>query len=271
MRPITALCLAFALLSLSAAPAPAAKQVLRIAVAEGKGQQTAAQSFAPFFKQMNASPNYSFQMVVFEDSEKQYEALKDGKVELAFLGPATYVKAHYEFKAQPLVAEAGDLRSMIVVKKSSPITKVEQLRGKDIALGYEGSTTTHLLPMLLFSKHYLKKEDLGKLMFIGDQTKKILDAVLDGTAAAGGVSENLYAAHKNELRVLETSEALPGAAIVASPKVSAKTAQELRALFVKYVPSPTAQRFTKGAVAVTDEKYNRVRFLCKVVLGHMYL
>ncbi len=27
----------------------------------------------------------------------------------------------------------------------------------------------------------------------------------------------------------------------------------------------------KGAVVVTDDTYNRVRFLCKVVLGRMYL
>lgn len=259
------------LLSLAAFAAAPAKQTLRIGVAEGKGKQTAADSFAPFLKQMNASPSYAFEMVVFEDGEKQYEALRDGKVDLAFLGPASYVKAHHEFKAEPVAAEAGELRSMLVVPKNSTIHSVEGLRGKSLALGYEGSTTTHLLPMLLLSKHHIKSEDLSHVTFVGDQTKKIVDALLDGTAMAGGISETLYAAHKDELRVLETSEALPGALMVAHPKIGAKVTKDLRALFVKYVPAAGSPRFPKGAVAVTDDTYNRVRFLCKVVLGRMYL
>lgn len=253
------------------AAAPAPRQTLKIGVAEGKGKQTAADSFAPFLKQMNALSKYAFEMVVFADGEKQYEALRDGRVDLAFLGPAPYVKAHHEFKAQPVAAEAGDLRSMLVVAKGSPIRSVEGLRGQTLALGYEGSTTTHLLPMLLLSKHQLKREDLGGVTFVGDQTKKIVDVVLDGTAAAGGISETLYAAHKNELRVLATSEPLPGALMVAHPKVRANVIKDLRALFVTYVPTAGSPRFAQGAVAVTDATYNRVRFLCKVVLGRMYL
>lgn len=262
------------LLSLStfaATPAATARQTLKIGLAEGKGKQTAAETFAPFLKQMNASPKYAFEMVVFEDGEKQYEALRDGKVDLAFLGPAPYVKAHYEFKAEPVVAEAGDLRGLLVVAKSSPIRTVEELRGKTLALGYEGSTTTHLLPMLLLSKHHLKSGDMSRVTFVGDQTKKIVDAILDGTAAAGGISETLYAANKDQLRVLETSEPLPGALIAAHPKVGPNVVKELRTLFVTYVPAPGSPRFAKGAVAVTDASYNRVRFLCKVVLGRMYL
>ena len=161
MRIASAVALTFLLSFPTLGADPAARQTLTIAVAEGKGKQTAADSFAPFIKQMNASPSYAFKMVVFEDGDKQYEALRNGKVDLAFLGPAPYVKAHHEFKAEPVVAEAGDLRAMLVVGKSSPIRSVEALRGKTLALGYEGSTTTHLLPVLLLSKHQLKLEDLG--------------------------------------------------------------------------------------------------------------
>jgi phosphonate transport system substrate-binding protein len=273
MRITTAfgLTLLLSLPTFAAAPGAAAKQTLKIGVAEGKGKQTAADSFTPFLTQMNTSPKYAFEMVVFEDGEKQYEALRDGKVDLAFLGPAPYVKAHFEFKAEPVAAEAGELRGMLVVTKSSPIQSVEALRGKTLALGYEGSTTTHLLPMLLLSKHALKSEDMGRVTFVGDQTKKIVDAILDGTAAAGGISETLYAANKEKLRVLDTSEPLPGALMVAHPKIGAKVIKDLRALFVTYVPDASSPRFAKGAVSVTNDTYNRVRFLCRVVLGRMYL
>ncbi len=270
MKTLTSLGLALAL-AVAATAAPAARQTIRIAVSEGKGKQTAAESFGPFLEQMNASSTYAFEMVVFDHGDAQYEALKAGKVDLAFLGPVTYVKARYEFKAQPIVAESGDLRSMLVVSKRSPIKTVEELRGKTLALGYESSTTTHLLPMLLLSKHQMKSSDLGRVIFVGDQTKKIVEAVLDGTAAAGGISDILYEVHKNELRVLDTSESLPGATMVAGPKVPAKTVQELQALFVQYKPVAGTPRFPEGAVAVTDATYNRVRFLCRVVLGRMYL
>jgi phosphonate transport system substrate-binding protein len=273
MRIVTVvgLALLLSLTSLDAAPPAPGRKTLKVGVAEGKGKQTATDSFAPFLEQMNKSPKYAFEMVVFADGEKQYAALRDGKVDLAFLGPAPYVKARYEFKAEPVVAEAGELRSMLVVKKGSPIQSVEARRGKTLVLGYEGSTTTHLLPMLLLSKHQIKKEDLERVTFVGDQTKKIVQAILDGTAVAGGISETLYAANKDKLRVLETSEGLPGALMVAHPKVGVNVVQDLRVLFVRYVPAATSPRFPKGAVAVTDETYNRVRFLYKVVLGRMYL
>jgi phosphonate transport system substrate-binding protein len=269
LKIAASLTVVFALLAIPAGAA--AKQNIRIGVADGKGPQSAAQSFGPFLKQMNASPNYSFEMVVFGDGDKQYQALKDGKVDLAFFGPATYVKARYEFKAEPLVAEAGDLRSMIVVAKNSPLKSAAELKGKSIALGYEGSTTTHLLPLLLLSKHGVRDANLGKLVFNGDQTKKIVESVLTGKTVAGGISENLYQSYKDQLRVLDTSESLPGATFVASPKLPPHVIRDLRALFVKYVPSAGTQRFPKGAVAVNDATYNRVRFLCKVVLGRMYL
>jgi phosphonate transport system substrate-binding protein len=265
------LTLLLSLTSLNAAPAGTARKTLKVGVAEGKGKQTATDSFAPFLAQMNKSPKYAFEMVIFEDGEKQYAALRDGKVDLAFLGPAPYVKARYEFQAEPVVAEAGDLRAMLVVKKSSPIQTVDALRGKTLALGYEGSTTTHLLPMLLLSKHKIKKEDLGRVTFVGDQTKKIVDAILDGSAAAGGISETLFAANKDKLRALDTSEALPGALMVAHPKVGGNVVKDLRLLFVRYVPDAASPRFSKGAIAVSDETYNRIRFLYKVVLGRMFL
>jgi hypothetical protein len=59
--------------------------------------------------------------------------------------------------------------------------------------------------------------------------------------------------------------------MVAHPKIGAKITRDLRTLFVKYVPTAGSPRFPKGAVAVTDNTYNRVRFLCKVVLGRMNL
>lgn len=265
------LTLLLSLPTLAAAPGATTRQTLKIGVTEGKGRQSAADSFAPFLMQMNLSPKYAFEMVVFEDGEKQYEALRHHKVDLAFLGPASYVKARFEFKAEPVAGEAGELRSMLVVAKNSPIRSVDELRGKTLALGYEGSTTTHLLPMLLLSKHHLKREDMGRVTFVGDQTRKIVDAVLDGTAVAGGISETLYGANKDKVRVLETSEALPGALMVAHPKIGTSVINDLRALFVKYVPTAGSPRFPKGAVAVTNDTYNRVRFLCRVVLGRMYL
>jgi ABC-type phosphate/phosphonate transport system substrate-binding protein len=101
---VVGLALLLSLTSLNAAPPAPARKTLKVGVAEGKGKQTATDSFAPFLAQMNKSPTYAFEMVIFEDGEKQYAALRDGRVDLAFLGPAPYVKARYEFKAEPVVA-----------------------------------------------------------------------------------------------------------------------------------------------------------------------
>ena len=227
---------------------------------------------APVVKHLNSSGKLTVQAREFAHDDALHDALRDGKVDLAFLGAVRYVQAHHEFGAVPVVADGKASRAIIVAPASSPLTSVKELKGKRVAFGYENSTTTYLIPLLLLSKHGLQASDV-KGTFAGHMPQVLVDRTLAGEFDACAVSETTLNANKATLKVLERSEPFAGPPLVARKNFSPAAIAEIRRLMATYkapAGSPN-QRFFDGAVAVGDSDYNRIRFLCKVVLKKSYL
>jgi phosphonate transport system substrate-binding protein len=223
-------------------------------------------------RHLNASPEIAVQVKTFATDDLLYDALRDGQVDLAFLGAVRYVQARYEFGATPLVADGKASRSIIAVPIASPITSVKQLRGKRFAFGYEESTSTYLIPLLLLSKNGLKPEDVQG-SFVSHRPQDLVDQMLAGKFDACAVSERTLLSNKSKVRVLESSEPFAGPPLVARKGFAAGLAAELRRLMASYQPPANgpSERFSDGVVLVSDSDYNRIRFLCKVVLKKSYL
>jgi ABC-type phosphate/phosphonate transport system substrate-binding protein len=232
---------------------------------------------------LNTSPAYRFEVVRFESADDVYDALKARKVDVARFGPTYYVKASFEFEAVPLVGDKDELVSVLVVKTGSPVKKVADLAGRKVALGYKNSTTSHLVPLLLLSKGQLSrglvtedaaaaKADPKKVLvdFVGGHDK-VAAEVLSGRADAGGMIVNEYERNRTTLRTLDVSEPFPGTPVVAHPAMSAAARAEIVRLATTYVPPGPDGPFGKGFRVVRDADFNKVRFLCQVVLGVKYL
>ena len=261
-RPIVAVILA--LLATTAV----AKQTVVLGVNEGATPGTIAREMAPVVAHLNTSPTIEVELKVFSNHDLLVEALKQRKVDLAFLGAVKYVEAHQDLGAIPLVEEGTAVRSFIAVPPNSPIKSVDELKGKRFAFGYEDSTTTHLIPVLLLSKHGVKEKDL-QATFAGHQPQKTIDEMIGGKYDAIAVSDFFYDRNKSKLRILERSDAFAGPPIVARKDLPAALQDEVKRLFLSYqAPADAVQfHFGHGATEVTDADYNRIRFLLKVVFG----
>ena len=261
--------LLFASLTLVSAQTAMAKQKLSLAFT-GKSQAEVDKTFAGIIAHLQRSPAFEFEISSYPTYEESYAALKSKKVDLAVIGAVLYVEAHHEIGAIPIVAEGSAVRSMIVVRKESPIKSAKELKGKSFAFGYDGSTSTHLIPLLLLSKNLVKQADLGKTQFVGADQDKLIGKVISGKFDAGGVVENVFEKYKDKVRILEQSDPFPGGPLVARKETPAATIEALRKLFTSYKPIP-GERFAKGATVVKDADFNQVRFLCKVVLGKNFV
>jgi len=246
-----------------------AKQKLGLAFT-GKSQAEVDKTFAGMIAHLRSSPAFDFEISSYPTYEESYAALKAKKVDLIVIGAVLYVEAHHESGAVPIVAEGSAVRSMIVVKKDSPIKSVKELKGKSFAFGYDGSTSTHLIPLLLMSKGLVKQADLGKTQFVGADQEKIVAKLLAGEVDACGVVENVFEKYKDRIRALDTSDPFPGGPLVARKEMPAATIEALRKLFTSYKPV-AGERFSKGATVAKDGDFNQVRFLCKVVLGKNFV
>lgn len=258
----------------TAAIVAAAPRRVVLGITEGTTPGSALREHAAFIRHVKSSPDFAVEVKVFPTYEALYAAFKAKQLDLAAIGPVKYVQARYETGAIPLVAEGSMQRSALIIPPGSPLEKVEQLKGKTFAFGYHDSTSTHLMPLLVLSKHHVKEKDLAKALYAGAQQEKIIDAVSGGNADAGAVAESVFEANKGKVRLLEYSEPFPGPPIIAQKAIDRATLQRLKAHLLAYKPSTAEeqrQRFGRGVTAVTDASYNKIRFLVKVVLKRTYV
>ncbi|MCU1350196.1 MAG: hypothetical protein JWO56_3226, partial [Acidobacteria bacterium] len=224
---------------------------------------------------LNSGPDLKFSLKTYPSYDATYAAFKRGEADLMLVGSVKYVQAHSEIGAVPVVVEEPRWQeSVVIVPSSSPLKSVAELKGKKFAFGYDDSTTTHLLPLLLFSKYHLTAADLSKTAFLGSDQARIVEAVVKGQYDAGAVATAVYEGNKDRVRALETSERIPGGTVVAHKELDPKLLDAVRAQFVSYKPAPTTGprlRFPRGAAAAVDADYNKVRFLCKVLFKKSYM
>lgn len=267
-----AVAVAFVVASVAAQAAP---RTVSLGISEGKTAGAALKEHAALIKHLNSSADLKVEVKIYPGYDALYEAFKTRKVDFAAIGPVKYVQARFETGAVPLAAEGQRLQSVVFVPAGSPIKSVKELRGKRFAFGYEDSTSTYMMPLLVLSKNHVKQNDLGKALFVGSQQDKVVEAVLQGRADAGAVASPVFEAlvKKGQVRALEVSEFFPGAPVIAQKSLDGRTASQFKNLLVSFKPRADErwQRFGQGTHAVTDEDYNKIRFLCKVVLKKSYV
>jgi phosphonate transport system substrate-binding protein len=252
----------------------AAPRRIVVGITEGKSPGSGLRDHDSFIKHLKASSEFAFDVKVFANYDELYAAFKAKQLDLAAIGPVKYVQARHETGAIPIVAEGSMQKSVLVIPMSSKLKSVEELKGKRFAFGYQDSTSTHLMPLLVLSKHHIKEKDLGKALFVGTQQEKVIEAVTSGQADAGAVAESVYEANKGRVKLLEYSEPFPGPPVIGQKSIDAPTLQKLKGYLLAYKPSTPEQqkqRFGRGVTAVTDADYNKIRFLVKVVLKRTYV
>jgi phosphonate transport system substrate-binding protein len=267
--------IAGAVLLAAAAVAQAAPKTLAIATSEGSTAGGAARELAGILAHLNSGSDLKFTLKAYPSYDATYAAFKRGEAELMLVGSVKYVQAHSEIGAIPVVVEEPRWQeSVIIVPSASPLKSIAELKGKKFAFGYDDSTTTHLLPLLLLSKYHLTAADLGKTAFLGSDQTKIVDGVVNGQFDAGAVATAVYDANKDRVRALETSERIPGGTVVAHKELDPKLLAAVRSQFISYKPVASTgprPRFPHGAGPAADADYNKVRFLCKVLFKKTYM
>jgi phosphonate transport system substrate-binding protein len=259
-------------LAVLAIPALAAPRTLTFGITEGKAG-AGFKEHAALIAYLQARPEYAFSVKVYPSYEALYDAFKANQVDIAAVGPVKYVQARFETGAIPVVAENAKVESAMFASASSPVTTVEQLRGKKFAFGYPESTSTHLMPLLVLSKHHIHENEVLPA-FIGSEQQQIVDAVIAGKADAGAVAKNVYEKNKAKLRLLDVSEPFPGPPVLMHKTVDNATIEAVKKIFLGFKPASAEeqkQRYGNGFVAATDADYNKIRFLCKVVLKKSYV
>lgn len=194
-----------------------------------------------------------------------------GAVELAYLTPVAYIRAHQHGNSQ-IVAKMvtkgkASFQLMIVVKQDSPIKTVDDLAGKTFAFGDPAA----LLQRATVVGAGIPLEKLGKYEFIGHYDN-IARGVARGLFQAGILKDTKALKWKDKgLRIIYSTPHLPPYNITASSKVDNALLDKIRRAFLKLdINKPEHKKVIKamgqkydGFASTSDAEYDVVRKLIK--------
>jgi phosphonate transport system substrate-binding protein len=197
------------------------------------------------------------------------QEISTSEVQLAYLTPVAYIKAHKKGSAHILVKTVTNNKStfqlQIIVKDNSPIKKVSDLIGTKFAFGDKAA----LLHRATVVESGIQLNQLGNYKFIGHYDN-IVRGVLNGDFDAGILKDTKVLKWKNKgIRVLYSSPQLPPYNISSSKNLTPYSRKKIiKALLDLDVTNPEHAEIIKslskqytGFAATNDQEYNVVRKL----------
>lgn len=174
---------------------------------------------------------------------KALERIQSQAWTLVFAPPGVAAIAISEHQYHPLFPQQNyvdNLRSILVVRKNSPIRELKQLQGQSVALGQVGSATGYYFP--IYNLYGLAPAEV----LFAPTPKTVLDWVAEGKVTVGALSTeefNLYSPKlsSTEFRILYVdSHLVPPGVVLLGPQVN-QTSQKLIFNAMKSVPPNLAQ------------------------------
>jgi len=207
------------------------------------------------------------------DYNATIEALRAGHVDVALLGPFSYVLATtvapVEAFAVTVTARSmqPSYKSIIIAGKDSNINSLADLKGKTYAFVDPGSTSGFMVPSAAFIKAGITPEkDFKQVMYSGGHDATIV-AVGSGKVDAGSVADRIYErgcakglADCNKLKVVWTSPAIPNDPLLYRKNLSEDLKKKIRDAFfsvknLAFGEMGTVARFDPA----TDKDYDPIR------------
>jgi len=199
------------------------------------------------------------------------DLLGEGNIDLAYLGPVTYVQAKEKYGGVELVSvglSSGSpvYYSYIVAGKDSQLESISDISGKSFGFASDHSTSGHLIPRLELSKGGVLREDLlGYEHFSSHDL--VAQAVISGEVDAGGIIDSVYKKNKDSLKVIKQSGPIPQLPFVAKPGISEDDLALIIRAFKKLNPENNnhlriLKGLDKGYTGFTiakDSDYNIIR------------
>jgi phosphonate transport system substrate-binding protein len=210
---------------------------------------------------------------VGSDYNATIEALRAGHIDVALLGPFSYVLATtvapVEAFAVTVIARTmqPSYKSIIIAAKDSNINSLADLKGKTFAFVDPGSTSGFMVPSAAFIKAGITPEkDFKQVMYSGGHDATIV-SVGSGKVDAGSVADRIYErgcakglADCNKLKVVWTSPAIPNDPLLYRKNLPEDMKAKIREAFfsvknLAFGEMGTVARFDPA----TDKDYDPIR------------
>jgi len=261
------------------APSARAADVLTVGLIPSEDSRAMIANSQAMMDMLSKALGMPVKPFVAADYNGVIEALRSKRLDVAYLGPFSYVLgasvADIEAFAVAETKKAGRTyyHSLIVANKDSGIKTVADLKGKTFAFVDPSSTSGHLFPKAgLIKAGFNPDKDFGRVIFSGShdanavaiQNKRvdavaIADRILDAAIAKG-------LAKREDLVVVWKSDPIPESPTVWRKDLDPALKKRIQAAFLEVKNIPWSdQGELNGFHPTNDAAYNVIRETAKVL------
>lgn len=248
------------------------KKTVRFGIIPRDNPRIAFEKYQVLMDYLSEATASEFELVLGKTYEDTVEALGRGDVDMALLGPLTYLEAynrHGAVSTLKSLTESGKpfYAGVIVVRADSPIRDIRDLKGRSVAFAAHKSTSGNRFARYMLAEAGIHLKDLSKYKNFSFHDS-VIRRVLAGEFDAGAVRDSRVERYvPDKLRVIATSGPIPTGPLVAGPRTSYKVVESVRSALLnlgksekgKAVLAKLDPELRGGFVATSDADYEGVR------------
>lgn len=207
--------------------------------------------FTPLVNHLSAELGRPVELRIGRNYEANIEAIGNDQVDIAFLGPATYIAVVDQYEDKPIlgrfvITDHALLHGVIATHKESKLQQLYQLRDVRFAFGDRGSTTAHILPRAMLFKAGIPEGLPRNHQYLGSHNNVAL-GILSGDYDAGAMKKEVFDNFKDRgLRALAISSGVPDYLFVARADLPAKELAQIRQIMLTIHKHAHAEMILRG-------------------------
>jgi phosphonate transport system substrate-binding protein len=249
-----------------------------VALLPDENASTLIQNAQPLKAYLEKTLKKEIELVVTTDYSSMIEAMRFGRIEVAYFGPFSYVLAKsrapdIEPFAVGVERGAPFYNSILIATASGSVKTLADVRGKPFGFGDQASTSSHLAPRAhLLNKAGLDGDKDYKPVHLGTHDA-VARAVQAGQVPAGALSKPIFdnlvtrgTIDAAKVVQLDLSPAIPNYPIVMQGNLAPALKQAIRSAFLDMKDKEVLKSFRVESFAPTDDKaYDVLRDTAKVL------
>lgn len=216
--------------------------------------------FAPLVEHLSNRLGRPIELQIARTYQSHAANIGSDGVDLAYVGPATYVKITAKHGPKPILARLEvdgkpGFQGVIVVREQSPVMELADLKGRSFAFGNRNSTMSFVVPRHLLNNAGVDLNALSHYEHLRNHQDVAL-GVLAGYFDAGAVKEEVFWKYRSRgLRALTHSPVISEHLFITRSGLSPDLIEHLRELLLTLADEPN------GASLLRSLKKNLTRLV----------
>ena len=251
-------------------------KTLKVALLPDENASTVIKNNQPLKTYLEQSLDKKVKLIVTTDYSSMIEAMRHGRIDLAYFGPLSYVmaKSKSDIEAFAAIVKKGSAtyQGVIIGNAAAGVQSLADVKGKDMAYGDPASTSSHLIPKSILAAAGLKHGADYKEHFLGAHDAVAL-TVQNGKAQAGGLSRPIFESlvekgviKTQKVNVLTYSKPFPQYPWTMRSDLKPELKEKIKKAFYSAKDQQVLKPFKAQRFAPMEDKdYDVVRDLAKIL------